>query len=57
MPYKRIGKVVYSKSGGHWHKKQTCQTTESAEGVMGLLRGLEHGTIKRSEDRKAKKKQ
>ena len=47
MPYKRKGKVVYSKSGGKWHIKQRCKSVESAEGAMRLLRGLKHGMKKK----------
>ena len=56
MPYKREGKVIYSKSGGQWHKKQECKSVENAKDAMKLLQGLEHGSIKPSEVGKPKKK-
>ena len=37
MPYKRIGKTVYSKKGGTWHKKQTCTSVENAKKAIRLL--------------------
>lgn len=43
MPYKRVGKTIYSKSGGKWHVKQTCSSAEKAKGAMRLLQGIEHG--------------
>lgn len=46
MPYKRIGRTVYTKSGGTWHKKQTCGTIADAERAMRLLQGVEHGDWK-----------
>lgn len=49
MPYKRVGKTVYSKSSGKWKKKQTATSVPRAKRAMKLLRGLEHGTIKPSE--------
>jgi len=47
MPYKRVGKTIMSKSTGRWRKKQSCKSIASAKRALKLLRGLEHGTIKR----------
>ena len=41
MPYKRIGKTIYSKATGKWRKKQTCRTVTNAKKALSLLRGLE----------------
>ena len=43
MPYKRVGKTIYTKSSGNWKKKQTCGSIKAAEKAMNLLRGVEHG--------------
>ena len=48
MPYKRIGKKIYTKATGRWRLKQTCHSIAKAKRALKLLRGLEHGTIKRS---------
>lgn len=55
MPYQLRGKTVYSKATGKWKKKQTCKSAASAKRALKLLRGLEAGTIKRSDLRKSKK--
>ena len=47
MPYKRIGKKIYTKATGRWRLKQTCHSVAKATRALKLLRGLEHGTIKR----------
>lgn len=47
MPYKTIGNKVYSKSSGKWRLKQTCRTAGAAQKAIRLLRGIEHGTIKK----------
>lgn len=47
MPYKQVGKVIYSKASGTWKKKQECSSVANAEKAMKLLQGLEHGTIKK----------
>lgn len=43
MPYKRVGRTVYSKSGGKWHVKQTCESAEKAKAAIRLLYGVESG--------------
>jgi len=45
MPYKIIGKTIYTKSGGTWHKKQTCSSVANAKKALRLLQGIEHGTL------------
>jgi len=47
MPWKRVGKTIYTKATGSWRKKQTCKSVASAKRALKLLRGLEHGTIKK----------
>lgn len=54
MPYKRINKTIYTKSSGRWAKKQTCGSVAAANRALKLLRGLESGSIKRSEVGKGK---
>jgi len=41
MPYRRRGKVIYTKSGGRWKVKQRCRTVENAKTAMRILRDLE----------------
>jgi len=48
MPYKVIGKSVYHKKGGKWTVKQKCKSPAAAKRAMGLLYGLETGSIKKS---------
>lgn len=47
MPYKRIGRRIYHKKGGKWTLKQECKNAANAKAAMGLLYGLEEGTIKK----------
>lgn len=47
MPYKRVGKVIYTKASGKWRVKQKCRTVGNAKKALRLLRGIEHGTIKK----------
>lgn len=54
MPYKRIGKTIYSKSTGKWRKKQTCGSVAKAKRALKLLQGLESGSIKKSQVGKGK---
>ena len=54
MPYKIIGKTVYTKKSGKWKKKQTAKSVASAKRTLKLLRGLEAGTIKRKDVGKGK---
>jgi len=54
MPYKRIGKTIYSKATGRWRKKQTCGSIAKAKRALKLLRGLESGSIKKGQVGKGK---
>ena len=54
MPYKREGNKIYTKASGNWKLKQTCANVKNAIKAMGLLQGLEHGSIKKSEVGKSK---
>lgn len=54
MPYKIIGKTIYTKRSGKWRKKQTARTVANAKRALKLLRGLEAGTIKPAQVGKGK---
>ena len=54
MPYKLIGKTIYSKATGKWKKKQTGKSVASAKRALKLLQGLESGSIKRKDVGKGK---
>ena len=54
MPYKIKGSVIYHKKGGKWSIKQRCKSHANAVKALGLLQGLEKGTIKRSQVGKGK---
>lgn len=54
MPYKRIKTTVYTKVTGSWRKKQTCRSVAAAKRALKLLRGLESGSIKKSDVGKGK---
>ena len=41
MPYKRVGKVIYTKSTGRWKVKQRCRSVPNAKAAMRILRELE----------------
>ena len=56
MPYKLIGKTIYTKSTGKWKKKQTGKSVASAKRALKLLRGLENGTITPLQLKKRKRK-
>ena len=56
MPYKLIGKTVYSKATGKWKKKQRCKSVASSKRALTLLRGLEDGSIKKEDVRSGKYK-
>lgn len=43
MPFKRVGRTIYSKSGGKWHVKQVASSVDNAKAAMRLLQGIEHG--------------
>jgi hypothetical protein len=45
MPYKIVGNKVMHKKGGRWSVKQTCKSHANAIKALGLLEGLEKGTI------------
>jgi len=47
MPYKRIGKVVYTKRTGNWRVKQHCKSVVNAKKAIRLLNGIESGSIKK----------
>ena len=49
MPYRRTGRKVYYKATGKWKLKQTCGSIAKAIRALKLLRGLESGSIKKSE--------
>lgn len=51
MPYKRVGKTIYSKASGDWKKKQTAKSVGNAKKTMGLLNAIEYDP-----DFKSKKK-
>ena len=43
MPYKRVGKVIYSKnSKGKWVKKATAKTVENAKKMIKRLRMIKY---------------
>jgi hypothetical protein len=42
MPYKRIGRKVYSKSIGRWRLKQTAKNVNNAKAALRLLNSLEN---------------
>lgn len=47
MPYKLVGRTIYTKSSGAWKKKQTCTSLGNAKKALRLLEALEHGTLRR----------
>ena len=53
MPYKRVGRTIYTLKGGKWKKKAIAKSVENAERMLRLLRALEHKTLK---SKKLKKK-
>ncbi len=54
MPYKIKGNVIYHKKGGKWSIKQRCKSHKNALKALGLLEGLESGSIKPSQVGKGK---
>jgi len=54
MPYKIKGKKIYHLKGGKWSVKQTCSSHANAVKALGLLQGLESGSIKPSQVGKGK---
>ena len=56
MPYKRKGKKIYHKKNGKWSVKQTAGSVENAKKTLGLLYGLESGSIKKSDVGKTRRK-
>jgi len=46
MPYKRVGRTIYTKKSGKWKKKAVCKTVENAKRMLRLLRGIETGKWK-----------
>jgi hypothetical protein len=53
MPYKVSGKNVLHKKNNKWSIKQRCKSHTNAIKALGLLQGLERGTIKSSNSRKS----
>ncbi len=47
MPYRRVGKVIYTKSSGAWKVKQRASSIANAKKTIKLLYGLKSGSIKR----------
>jgi hypothetical protein len=54
MPYKIDGNQILHKKGGKWSVKQTCKSHKNAIKALGLLEGLESGSIKPSQVGKGK---
>ena len=54
MPYKRIGRTIYTKATGRWKKKQTAKNIPNAKKALKLLEGLEHGSIQPNQLKKHK---
>lgn len=54
MPYKLVGKTIFTKKSGKWKVKQVGKSVASAKRALKLLRGLESGSIKPSEVGKGK---
>ena len=54
MPYKISGNKIMHQKGGKWSVKQTATSHENAVKALGLLQGLEKGTIKPGEVGKGK---
>lgn len=54
MPYRLRGKTILHLKGGKWSKKQTCKSVAAAKRALGLLHGLESGSIKPSQVGKGK---
>jgi len=52
VPYKLVGKCVYSKSGGTWHKKGCSSSPEMAKRYLAVLQMREHGVPEREKDGK-----
>lgn len=42
MPYKRVGKTVYKKSGGKWVKKGSSKNIATAKKYLAVLNMREH---------------
>jgi len=55
MPYRIQGNKILHLKGGKWKVKQTCKNRANAIKALGLLEGLEAGTIKRSQVGKKRK--
>ena len=49
MPYKCQGSDLMHYKNGEWSLKQHCSSQENCKKAMGLLYGLESGSIKKSE--------
>lgn len=55
MPYKLSGTTIFSKATGTWKKKQKCGSVAAAKRALGLLHGLESGSITKKDLAKRKK--
>ncbi|RLG13669.1 MAG: hypothetical protein DRN66_03740 [Candidatus Nanohalarchaeota archaeon] len=47
MPYKRIGRKIYTKRTGTWKLKQTCTSIHNAKSALRLLNQIEAKTMKK----------
>jgi len=56
MPYRISGNKILHLKNGKWSVKQTAKSRENAVKTLGLLRGLESGSIKPSSVGKGKYK-
>lgn len=56
MPYKCVGSDLYHQKDGTWSIKQKCSSPENCKKAMGLLYGIESGSIKSSQVGKPKLK-
>jgi len=55
MPYKCNGSTLMHQKNGKWSVKQQCSSPENCHKAMGLLYGLESGSIKKSQVGQIKK--
>lgn len=55
MPYRCEGSTLMHQKDGKWSVKQHTKSPENCHKAMGLLYGLESGSIKKSEVGKPKK--
>lgn len=55
MPYKCEGSNLMHQKGGKWSVKQHCSSPANCHKAMGLLEGLESGSIKKEDVGKKKR--